>query len=226
MAGPSTTSQPSRTPPPRSPSDQIVKEGSPEILSATAKPAGASPAAGGRGQGDGQAVDPFLVNSATEAAEEAAALARLEELAALVQGKVRVRQQPPSKSHSSILPADAPSELHMELLVPGLRGARFETWAASEIVLGAGEEAAAERKPPLASARLLRVTKVRHLDKHDGGCSMRLRVQRGESHEVCEDILVHASEVKAKACSEALVEAINLVRLMVGRSVHEKTSGG
>lgn len=199
------------------------KEDLAEAFSASAKLAGSTPATGARGgRGDGRAVDPFLMENSAEAAEEAAALARLEGLASLVRGEVRVKRQPPSKSHGSLLPADAPSEVSMELQVPGQRSSR--TWAASELALWPSE-AAGERKTPLAAARLLRVTKVRHLDKHDDGCCVRLRVQQGEKDEVCEDILVHASEAKAKACSEALVEAINLVRSMVGRSVHEKSGG-
>jgi len=157
--------------------------------------------------------DPFLQNGT-----EAAALSRLQQLALSVSSEVHVRPQPPSKSHGSLLPPGAPSERHIEL-VPG-PGTGFEPWVASEIVLSQPGEASADRRELLASVRLLRVTKVRHLDRHDGGRSMRLRLQQADSREVCEEILTHASPQQAKACSEALVEAINLVRALAGRAPH------
>lgn len=167
--------------------------------------------------------DPFLLNDVMGGTNgvmndtEAAALSRLQQLVQSVSSDVAPRPQPPSKSHGSVVPPGAPSKLHVEL-VPG-QGAGVEPWVASEIVLSEPREAGSEPGRPLASARLLRVLKVRHLDKHDGGRSMRLKLLQADSREVCEEIFVHVSPEQAKACSEALVEAINLVRALAGKSV-------
>lgn len=164
--------------------------------------------------------DPFLLEGLAEAEE--APVARLKHLAAQICGEVRLRHQPARKSCSGFLPPTAPRTLHMELL-PSTRGLGLEPWVVSEIALWESEEACAMQQEPLASAKLTRITKVKHLDKHHGGCSVRLRLQQADSHEACEEILVFASSQQAKGCSEALVECINIVRASVGRSIHAPT---
>mmetsp|Transcript_113069 Transcript_113069/g.365189 ORF Transcript_113069/g.365189 Transcript_113069/m.365189 type:complete len:265 (+) Transcript_113069:73-867(+) len=165
----------------------------------------------------GMPPDPFLVEGIAE--EEISPIVRLKQHAALIRSQVRVRRQPASKSYGSLLPEESPEMIHMEL-TPAMCGQGLEPWVLSELAMWESEKACADRQEPLASVRLMRITKVKHLDNHDGGCSMRVRLQQADSHEVCEEILVHASPHQAKACSEALVDSINIVRALVGRSVH------
>uniref|UniRef100_A0A7S2JEB3 Uncharacterized protein n=1 Tax=Alexandrium andersonii TaxID=327968 RepID=A0A7S2JEB3_9DINO len=191
--------------------------------------------AGSRSQTNLGLADPFLQNGETHSAEEAAAVARLEHLIPQVKSEVRVQQQSPrqteavnitprqrskssSKASAKVIPPGAPATLYMEL-VPGSHGSSYEKWTSSEIVWWDSEKAAVAGRPRLASVRLLRIKKVR-LDKTDSGFCMRLRTQQVDTQEVCEDYFVHKTESKAQACSEALVEAINLVRALVGKSVY------
>lgn len=167
--------------------------------------------------------DPFLLENAGEV-EEGASIARLRQLAATIRNEVRVSQEPASKSNSSFLPAGVPSVLHMEL-VPGTRGIGFEPWVVSEIAMWKSEKEAVDRCEPLAAVRLLRVAKVKHLGNHDGGCSIRLCMQPADGNEACEETFMLASPQQARACSEALLEAISLIRAMAGRSAHIPSAG-
>merc|ERR1711879_179521 len=102
-----------------------------------------------------------------------------------------------------LLPASAPRTLHLEL-VPSMHGVGLEPWVGSELVMWENEKACMDNAMPVSSVMLMRIKQVKHLTKHDNGCSVRLRLQLAESKEACEETFLHSSSQESRDFSDAL----------------------
>lgn len=174
------------------------------------------------------AFDPFLVNGDNQSLEtEEALLVRLKQIAVQLRGEIRVRRQPERSDREryvSFMPTETPETLHLEL-IPQMDGHGLQPWIDGELTLWESEQAFNDQLKPVVAVRLLRISKVKHLTKNSG-CSVRLRILHPDSKETCEDILVHGSLEKAKACSEGLTECINIVRVASGRRTSVNNTNG
>lgn len=174
-------------------------------------------------------LDPFLVDGLPDNGQVATTLKRFKQLAEQIRSEVRVLRRPSrSRMYASLLPENPSRMLRLELL-PG-NGAGMEPWVYSEVTISDPDEALSSEadipgKQPLVAARLTRILKVKQIEKHDGGRSMKIKFKHPDRQEACEEFLEHQSADNARACTEALVECIDLVRALEGKSVYSPTGG-
>lgn len=179
-----------------------------------------------RGSSVNGSLDPVCVFSLPPESE-AASIASFRQLASQIRKDVRVLRRR-SRTYTSLLPESSTRLLCVELR-PGL-GTGLEQWICSELAISDLEQdplsldSAATPKEPLVAVRLTRISTAKHVEKHDGGRSMRIRFKQPISHEVCEEFLEHSSPDYAKVCTEALVECIDLARALQGHSVQTRAS--